>query len=46
MFIRSLAIYIFLVHLLFVGLSSYFVLKIVMGEIKPGVQIATGIVLY
>jgi len=41
MFIKSLAVRIFLVHLFFVALSGYFVLKIVMDEIKPGVRQTT-----
>ncbi|HEX2585495.1 MAG TPA: hypothetical protein VHL14_10200, partial [Steroidobacteraceae bacterium] len=41
MFFKSLAVRIFLVHLLFVCLSGYFVLRIVMDEIKPGVRQST-----
>ncbi|MES1190254.1 MAG: two-component system sensor histidine kinase CreC [Steroidobacter sp.] len=41
MYPHSLAVRIFLVHLLFVLLSGYFVLRIVMGEIKPGVRQST-----
>jgi len=41
MFLRSLAVRIFIVHLFFVGLSGYFVLRIVMDEIKPGVRQST-----
>src|SRR3954471_17399600 len=37
----SLSIRIFLVYLIFVGLSSYFVLNTVIEEIKPGVRQST-----
>ena len=37
----SLSVRIFLVYLIFVGLSSYFILNTVVEEIKPGVRQST-----